>query len=360
MIEFLLIIILIFLLIWTFFKRNHHPKSACIVVLGDIGRSPRMSYHCISLLKLGYSVTLIGYKESKLMNQLNDDNVKIFDLTPYPKWLQLGTGMAQYGLKTIFLSFTLAIRLVQMRVVPKFILVQNPPSIPTLIVVYLYCRLFGCKFLIDWHNYGHTILALKKGKQNFLVKICKKIEIFFGQRSHLNFCVTKAMCRDLHTYGIKAKVFYDKPHESFRRADTFQKQFLIEKLIKQKMIPQINENCAFLVSSSSWTEDEDFQILIDALRIYEKFADSKLAKIVLFLTGKGPLKHFYERKFRQENFSSIQVNFVWLDPGDYPILLGSCDLGICLHMSSSDLDLPMKVVDMFGAQLPVCAYSFSW
>lgn len=85
-----------------------------------------------------------------------------------------------------------------------------------------------------------------------------------------------------------------------------------------------------------------------------------MAKIVLFLTGKGPLREFYEKKFKQENFSNIKVNFVWLDPGDYPILLGSCDLGICLHKSSSDLDLPMKVVDMFGAQLPVCAYSFSW
>lgn len=31
-----------------------------VVVLGDVGRSPRMQYHCLSLVQQHYSVDLVG------------------------------------------------------------------------------------------------------------------------------------------------------------------------------------------------------------------------------------------------------------------------------------------------------------
>lgn len=43
-------------------NNSKDDKHVFIVVLGDIGRSPRMNYHCLSLVKLGYKVSIIGYK----------------------------------------------------------------------------------------------------------------------------------------------------------------------------------------------------------------------------------------------------------------------------------------------------------
>jgi beta-1,4-mannosyltransferase len=43
-------------------KPKRPPVSVQIVVLGDIGRSPRMQYHALSIAKHGGRVDLIGYK----------------------------------------------------------------------------------------------------------------------------------------------------------------------------------------------------------------------------------------------------------------------------------------------------------
>ena len=45
----------------VWWRENTGEGLVQVVVLGDAGRSPRMQYHCLSLVQLNYSVDLIGY-----------------------------------------------------------------------------------------------------------------------------------------------------------------------------------------------------------------------------------------------------------------------------------------------------------
>jgi len=123
---------------------------------------------------------------------------------------------------------------------------------------------------------------------------------------------------------------------------------------------------ALLVSATSWTADEDFSILLTALASYEVAAlapDATLPNLVVVVTGKGALKSAFEADVARlesgpQGWQRVRVRTAWLERADYPRLLGSADLGLSLHASTSGADLPMKVVDCFGCGLPVCALGF--
>lgn len=266
------------------------------------------------------------------------------------------------------------------------LMLQNPPGVPALALCYFYCKIVKAKFIIDWHNYTWTIMAIGSSSRSILVRFAKTIEFYFGRKSDLNFCVTEAMKQDLlENWDIEATVLYDRPPDKFQSISLDKKHDLFQKLCK--IYPEFrstngyDEITAFttknddgevklrdnrpglIVSSTSWTPDEDFQILLDALIEYDKTAatdDMKYPKLICAITGKGPQKAMYQKKIAQLNLKYVKVITPWLENEDYPLLLGCADLGVCLHYSSSGLDLPMKVVDMFGCGLPVCAMNFKW
>lgn len=170
-------------------------KSAKVVVLGDIGRSPRMQYHALSLANNGLKVNIIGYVESKPLTEiLENSNITISKLNPLV--FDKGPKLVRYAAKAIWQTFSLLMTLL-ITGKSDYVLCQSPPAIPTLIVCRFYCLLTRTKFIVDWHNYAYSLMALSLPKDHFLLKFSKCLERWFGQSSDHNFCVTYAMKDDL-------------------------------------------------------------------------------------------------------------------------------------------------------------------
>ena len=79
---------------------------------------------------------------------------------------------------------------------------------------------------------------------------------------------------------------------------------------------------------------------------------------MILVTGDGNRRAEFERRFAGLPARRVQLRTRWLEPEDYPRSVGSADLGLCLHRSSSGVDIPMKVADLFGAGVPVFALDY--
>ncbi|KAK5098100.1 mannosyltransferase [Exophiala xenobiotica] len=248
-------------------------------------------------------------------------------------------------------------------------LVQNPPSIPTLALALLVCRSRKVKLVIDWHNLGYSNLALKLGHSHPLVQLAKVYEQRMGRFAHYHFAVTNAMCAVLESqFGIQGAILplHDRPSPLFvPLPDAEQIAFFTRhELTAAEVANIIASKTRVVVSSTSWTADEDFSVLLEALCNYSERATSDsphLPELLVIITGKGPLKLHYLEKIREreskQELEMVAIKTAWLSFEDYASLLGAADLGVSLHTSSSGVDLPMKVVDMFGAGLPVLGYN---
>lgn len=176
------------------------------------------------------------------------------------------------------------------------------------------------------------------------------------------------MARQLRNepYNIRSPIFtlHDRPAAIFQPiASPEARHTFLKRLPETNKYAQdiITGKTRLLVSSTSWTPDEDFSLLLEALCSYSSSSTSKpLPSILAIITGKGPQKQMYLDRIssltKSSKLNNVTVSTAWLSAEDYATLLACADLGVCLHKSSSGVDLPMKVVDMFGAGLPVVGY----
>mmetsp|Transcript_39245 Transcript_39245/g.118029 ORF Transcript_39245/g.118029 Transcript_39245/m.118029 type:complete len:540 (-) Transcript_39245:335-1954(-) len=436
-------------------------KHVAVVVLGDLGRSPRMQYHALSLLREGHLVTLVGYDGEGLIPDLDvekwaeteeesgpteekegatpfgggggggsSSRLNVLRLRPPspPRSLRRGPLILLYlALRLCGLMYSLFralwFDLPRRRSAPlDCILVQNPPSAPLLLVSWLYCatrrrRTRRPGLVIDWHNLGYTMFDLPDSHP--VRRVARWYERTMAPRADGHLCVTSAMKSWLaDNFGVRpgigrggenCAVLHDRPPSFFKPTGLEVRHELMGRLngtLRRKCpdlcrelgcngdeesgrertihtermsdgrIQMRSDRPALVISSTSWTPDEDFSVLLEACVKLDEVArqrnDSyrqsnsddkgkdrhRFPHVLVAVTGKGPQKAMYEERISKLRLQYVHIVTLWLESVDYPLLLGCADLGVSLHASTSGLDLPMKVYDMFGCIVPVCALDF--
>jgi beta-1,4-mannosyltransferase len=334
-----------------------------------------MQYHAISLAAAGHEVDLVGLEGAAVMPLVAGDPRITCHQLPDRSF----SGRAKGGIKR-FVAGSMARAVGQGRRLfvtlmraPKadVILVQNPPAVPTLAVAWLVARLRGSRFVIDWHNLAHTIVAIRLGESHRAVKAIARSERRWARRADGHMTVSKALAAWLSShYGVTASVVYDRPSPAFTRTDPSASAVMWTKLAAATALGAVR--LPLVVCPTSWTPDEDFDLLLEALERAERKLASAFApsaaedrpdppapQLAVILTGRGTLRPSFEARLARRSFSHIAVRTHWLEPGDYPVLIGMADLGLCLHQSSSGLDLPMKAADFRGAGVPVAAFDYA-
>lgn len=298
------------------------------------------------------------------------------------------------------------------------LLVQNPPALPLLAVAYTFRFLqwFWKRrrpaVVIDWHNLGYSMLS-----PGAFRRMAQAYEKAMAPYADYHFAVTEAMkefvTQDLALPESKIRVLSDCPPGIFRPLSVQKQHSILTKLHPQLSLgvpaswwsalppptgasdaggpadataATLLTECpaqtsdddndplqvqyrfrprrgrpALVTSSTSWTPDEDFGVLLGALlQLDDRIAkEGSLLRVMVVVTGKGPQKAEYEERISKLRLRSVAVQTLWLEPADYPRLLACADVGVSLHTSTSGLDLPMKVLDLFGCGVPVCALDFA-
>jgi beta-1,4-mannosyltransferase len=343
---------------------------AVVVALGDLGRSARMRYHAQALAANGVEVDLVGLEGTPLPRAITDEpRISVHRIAPPGLRTRGSLTGSTYAAAGLFdaarVSFRLWRTLKRLRR-PDLVLVQNPPAFPTLAVSWFSLQRRGVRFVVDWHNLGYTLLQLRLGRWHPAVRLARWFERRDARRADGNLAVSRGLAAFLESkFSVKqAQVLYDRPASAFAPIERGDRERFRQALFARLGIRATT--VGFIVCPTSWTEDEDFDVVIEAVMHLEERVRGweagnsarRFPELVILVTGDGARRAEFERRFAGLPARRIQLRARFLEPEDYPRVVGSADLGLCLHRSSSGFDIPMKVADLFGAGVPVCALDY--
>ncbi len=339
---------------------------AAVVVLGDLGRSPRMLFHARALAAEHVDVDLVGTAGAALPSFIGGDTRitvhTILDATSRGHSARSRVGyLVAALLRGMRLLASLTALLVWRLPAPDVILVQNPPGAPTLAVAWLAARLRSARLVVDWHNTTSAMLAMRLGATHVLVRAIGWYEGVFGRAANVNLFVSSHMKDALGArWRFGGIVFRDHPADTFAPSAGEARERVRADLVG-RFGRSAEREPALLISPTSWTADERLDLLLDALVAYNSAVERDaggLPPVLALITGSGPMKRAFEDRVSRTPLAHVTIRTAWLEADDYPRAMAAADVGMCLHTSASGLDLPMKIADMFGAGLPVCAFDY--
>jgi beta-1,4-mannosyltransferase len=352
---------------------QHHlshlrPMRTTVVVLEDLGRNPRMQAHALGLAASG-EVTLVGLEGSPLQSAVTAEprihSVRLKDRAFSRRaaggpWRYVASSTARAAFVGVRLLTTL-LRVPK----PDLILVKNPPAVPTLAVSWLVARLRGARIVIDWQNLSHTLVAVSLGEGHRAVRAVRRAERRWARRADGHLTISRAMADWLRQEGgVSATAWHDSPAACFARPDLATSASMWHRLARDLALGP--KRVPLIVCATSWNPEEDFDLLLEALERAERRLVSlrgagqpDAPDLVMLMTGRGPLRSVFEARLQRRTFTRLAVKMAWLEPADYPVVVGMADVGVCLHQSSSGRDLPIRLAEFRGCGVPVYVYDYA-
>src|SRR5262245_6936641 len=246
---------------------------AVVLALADLGRSARMQYHARALAANGVDVDLVGYEGTPLPRLLTDDpRITVHRFRPSTLRLR-SLPPVSYAFVAVLDTLRLALRLWrQLRRLerPNLVLAQNPPAFPTLAVTWMALKRHDVRFVVDWHNLGYTVLGLRLGRWHPAVRLARWYERRDARRVDANLCVSRGMAAFLQNrFGVKnTHVLYDRPGSVFTALERPERERFRQGLFGRLGIRLTQTG--LIVCPTSWTEDEDFDVVIEAVTLLEE------------------------------------------------------------------------------------------
>ncbi len=339
-------------------------RRIAVVVLGDLARSPRMCLHATSAAAAGFAVDVFACVDGEVPQAIaRSAEISVHPLPPAPSLraaspVSIVPRLVAHAARVAGILFGAP--------APAAIIVQNPPALFVLPALILLAQ-SGARLIVDWHNYGWTVLRLRLGERPAVLRVAGALERFLARLVDRHLCVSETMRRDLRQHhAIDALVFADRPAASFLRVRGVSREDARRRVLpllglgdELEMSSLCDGRAALLVSPTSWTADEDFSLLIDALRrLRAAREEGRVPPLVVALSGRGEARAQFESMVARSGLTHCHVVTTWVAAADYPLLLAAADLGICLHRSTSGVDLPMKLADMIGVGLPACVLNY--